>query len=85
VLLAYNDLMAINTIHALLAAGWQVAEDVSVIDFNDFRVVRACCTMHSLVEQMAAYAAQLPLKLSPPNAAASDSFILTTTVRSANR
>ena len=71
-LLAYNDLMAVGAIHALFAAGLRVPEDVSVIGFDDLIVARACrpqlTTMHYPVEEMAAYAAQLAIEQSQPNA-----------------
>lgn len=67
-LLAYNDLMAIGAIHALFAAGIRVPEDVSVVGFDDLPVARACrprlTTMHYPIEEMAAYAVNLAIKLS---------------------
>ncbi|MCH1932229.1 substrate-binding domain-containing protein, partial [Shewanella sp. A25] len=70
-LLAYNDLMAIGAIHALFAAGIRVPEDVSVVGFDDLPVARACrprlTTMHYPIEEMAAYAVNLAIKLSNAN------------------
>lgn len=67
-LVAYNDLMAIGAIHALFDAGLRVPDDVSVIGFDDLAVARACrprlTTMHYPIEEMAAYAADLAIRLS---------------------
>ncbi len=69
-LMAYNDLMAIGAIHALFDAGLRVPEDVSVFGFDDLPAARACrprlTTMHYPIEEMAAYAADLAIKLSNP-------------------
>lgn len=66
-IIAYNDLMAIGAIHALFDAGLNVPEDVSVIGFDDLAISRACrpklTTMHYPIEKMAAYAADLSVKL----------------------
>lgn len=69
-IMAYNDLMAIGAIHALFEAGLRVPEDVSVFGFDDLPVARACrpriTTMRYPIEEMAAYAADLAIKLSDP-------------------
>lgn len=66
-IVAYNDLMAIGAIHALFEAGLHVPNDVSVIGFDDLSISRACrpklTTMHYPIEEMAAYATNLAVRL----------------------
>jgi LacI family transcriptional regulator len=66
-IVAYNDLMAIGAIHALFNAGLNVPKDVSVFGFDDLDVSRACrpklTTMHYPIEEMAAYATNLAVRL----------------------
>jgi LacI family transcriptional regulator len=66
-IVAYNDLMAIGAIHALFDAGLDVPKDVSVLGFDDLVVSRACrpklTTMNYPIEEMAAYATNLSVRL----------------------
>lgn len=70
-LVAYNDLMAVGAMNALLDAGVRVPEDVSVVGFDNLYIARACrpnlTTMNYPVEDMAGYAAKLAMELSAGN------------------
>lgn len=67
VLLAYNDLMAIEALNQLQDMGYRVPEDVSVIGFDDLYIGEVTrpqlTTMRYPVQEMAKYAAELSISL----------------------
>lgn len=64
---AYNDLMAVGAIHALIENGYKIPEDVSVVGCDDSSVCRVCIpeitTVKYPIEDMAQYAVNLSIKL----------------------
>ncbi|WP_370979140.1 LacI family DNA-binding transcriptional regulator [Agaribacterium sp. ZY112] len=66
-LICHNDMQAVGAMNVLQDAGIRVPEDVSVVGFDNLYVSRACrprlTTMTYPIEEMAAYAIELAIKL----------------------